>query len=1191
MGRSESAALCDLMIRMGLVLAVGLFSVVCMFAQTQTAQVSGLITDPARAVVPKASVTFVNEDNSVVRTAESNAEGYYVAPLLPAGNYTITVTALGFQTERREGVRLEVAQSARIDFGLAIKNTRQSVQVSASASPLNRDNAELSSEIAPATLKELPIIVGGGPRTAAAVVTLFPGVTSPTNDTLNAHLNGGSSYEGESIVDGVSIDYPAGGNGLFDLAFDFIFTPEMISEVKVLTSNFEPEYGNSPSSAIIMETKSGTNAFHGTFFEFLRNTALNTRQYGSADRFKDIENNFGGSIGGPVKIPYLWTARSRPFFFVDLEAYRVAGGLSQPTLSLPSMQERNGDFRDWVDTNGKLIPIYDPATTRIVNGQVVRDQFMGCNGNTPNVICPSDPRLQTSLAQKWFQFLPAPTSPGPLNNFLETTVPGSSLGVPTNFLDIRFDEYWADKDHVNATIYDKHFLTFTQCVLGVPLCNGAPLIGDHRRVDRISWDHTLSPTVLNHLAFGYNVTRYLQVPSDLKYADQLPQIPGVESHSVPPQENFSDGFYSWGSNFGPLSCPAYNYNLNDMVTWVHGKHALKFGGELRRSGINNHPSRNLSGTFNFARGETGLAGVNSGNPIASLLLEQVDSANEMVYSGGADFTDYSRQHTWIAHIGDTWKATPKLSINYGLRYDLKPPSVEKYDRMSFFNPSQANPAAGGRPGTLAFAGSSWGAASFGAPYPERVFYKGFAPRLGIAYSLTPRTVIRTGYGIFYSGAQYPGWYQGVFTDGFSANPTFSSSLGGLQAAFVLSQGLPQNFARPPFIDSTFLNGQAGPHYRPLEGNRLPYSQEWNLNVEHRFTNSFYVSAAYVGNKGTRLYTETAALNALNPSLLSMGSKLNDQFGPTDTVVDGVSAPYPGWAQQLASCAPSVAQALVPYPQYCGTLQGVNENSGNSTFESFQFKAEHQASHGIWILASYTNSKLLTDVESNQPSQESGTVVGVISPFERKRNKSLSSADIPQTLSIAVTYNLPFGQGGRWLSGAQGALGKVVGGWQATTVFRASSAPPFFFNSSVCNVPPQFAAACIPAVLPGANPFAQDKSHFDPNKPLFNSASFESPDSFNFYLGQGPRVSNIRGFGYHNQDFALIKDIHITERVQFEFRAEVFNLWNWHIFATQGNPFVNYPNAFTTDVASPSFGMWNGSVTAPRNIQLGARITY
>src|SRR5260370_10860300 len=281
--------------------------------------------------------------------------------------------------------------------------------------------------------------------------------------------------------------------------------------------------------------------------------------------------------------------------------------------------------------------------------------------------------------------------------------------------------------------------------------------------------------------------------------------------------------------------------------------------------------------------------------------------------------------------------------------------------------------------------------------------------------------------------------------------------------------------------------QAGQNYRPFDANHEPYAQQCNLAVEHQFSENLYGGLAYVGTKGTRLLSQVNPLNAINPTYLSTGTKLYDQFQSGQTMLDGVPVPYTGWVEQMTGCAPSVAQALLPYPQYCGNIYGQNENVGNSTYNALQIKAEKRFSHGVWMLASYTFSKTITDAESAQSGTGAWSgLTGAISPFERKRNKSLASSDVPQILSVSFTYQLPFGTGKRFLSKSS-LLDRVVGGWELTSIIRYSSAQPIYFRSSNCNIPGQFAMGCIPALLPGANPFAQDKSHFDVNKPLFNAS--------------------------------------------------------------------------------------------------------
>jgi hypothetical protein len=458
----------------------------------------------------------------------------------------------------------------------------------------------------------------------------------------------------------------------------------------------------------------------------------------------------------------------------------------------------------------------------------------------------------------------------------------------------------------------------------------------------------------------------------------------------------------------------------------------------------------------------------------------------------------------------------------------------------------------------------------------------------VAYALTAKTVIRSGYGIFYDNANMPGWASGISQDGYNANASFSSSQGGTQAAFILSDGFPSNHPVPPNLVSTFDNGANTPNYRPRTANRLPYTQQWNLTVEHQFTGRDYLSASYVGTKGTRLLSHIDPLNVVNPSFLSMGQQLNDEFQPGDSEVDGVPLPFPNFVETMTGCAPTVAQALLPFPQYCNNITGLDENRGSSSYHALQLKAEHRFNKGLWALLSYTNSKLITNADNT----ENIFNPTYFSPFEIGRNRSLAIEDVPQALNIASSYELPFGRGKPWLN--QGLPNVLLGGWALNGVFRVQSGIPFQISSSFCNVPAQLNNFCSPALLGGASPFSQSPTHFDPSQPVLNVNSFEPASSFNFYTGSGPRVQNFRQPSYSDFDIGLEKSIHITERFKFQLRGDAFNIFNQHHFNNVGTFLLSGGtggSAFNTDVASPDFGNWNGTVTSPRNIQVSARISF
>ena len=338
-------------------------------------------------------------------------------------------------------------------------------------------------------------------------------------------------------------------------------------------------------------------------------------------------------------------------------------------------------------------------------------------------------------------------------------------------------------------------------------------------------------------------------------------------------------------------------------------------------------------------------------------------------------------------------------------------------------------------------------------------------------------------------------------DGFNSNVSFGSSLAGVQPAFYLQDGFPQSYTPPPFITADYRNGSSLT-YRPLDGNERPRSQQWNLTIDREVTPGFTVGVAYVGSHGTRVPSSNDPLNALDPSYLSLGDRLNDEFQPGMTSLNGVPLPYAGWVEQMTSCAPTVAQALLPYPQYCSTLQGLNELHGTSDYHSLQAKVEKRFSRGTYFLVSYTLGRIYTSGSDNtqRDALTWNSASGSISPFEQSRNRALATDDVTHVLSAALVWDLPIGKGRKFLD-TDGVANAILGGWQLSTIFRDSSGIPFFFRSSYCNVPGQFRTACIPST--SGDIFAQSFDNLDVTKPIFNPGAFESPDAFNFYYGQRP----------------------------------------------------------------------------------------
>ena len=381
-------------------------------AQSYNATISGTVTDPTGAAVPKAQLTLTSVATGSVAKTTSGPDGLFSFPNLQPGIYELRASAQGFRDFIQTGIEMTMNGLVRQDIVLQLGTAVQTVEVSANVSPLNTTSAEVKGSVSPEMLQDLPIEVLGTVRSAANFAILMPGVTTGGGgNPFDARINGGLQSGDEAVLDGVSLQEGLmSQSGMVSIQSDFPTSPDMVSELSVLTSNYEPQYGSTTSGQIILETKSGTNQYHGALYEYHRNTVLNARQFGTPDRAADIEHEFGGGFGGPFQIPHVWGKEKRTFFYVNMTGFRAGGAVAAPIFSVPTMQERTGDFRDWVDSNGNLIPIYDPATLRPnpsfdpsqspgpKNLPYLRNQFMGCDGNTPNVICPSDPRLANSLA-------------------------------------------------------------------------------------------------------------------------------------------------------------------------------------------------------------------------------------------------------------------------------------------------------------------------------------------------------------------------------------------------------------------------------------------------------------------------------------------------------------------------------------------------------------------------------------------------------------------------------------------------------------------------------------------------------------------------------------------------------------------------------------------------------------------------
>jgi hypothetical protein len=1187
------------------------------YGQDTNASLSGTVLDQANATIPNAKLSLTNEATGFTSNFVSNGEGEYTFRNLTPGKYDLSVSSQGFQSSLQKGIELAANQSARADIHLQVGKTDETVTVTADASLINYENQTLEGGVAPETLQDFPLTVGGAPRSSVAVAILMPGVTTAGGgNAFNARINGGIITGDEALVDGATtIEGYMNQSGMVALQTDFGMSPDITSEVKVLTANYDAQFGNTTSGQLVITTKSGGEKFHGAGYEYLRNDYFNAFQYGVDPGSKkpgDKENDFGGNIGGPILLPKMHGANSflKGYFYFNWEGFQDHGSANSATLSIASTNARAGNF---AAVGSQLYYPADPAKYGSLAGQPIPNNQI-------------DPTFEDPIAKAWMAALPTPTNNGETSNYF---VPKSGQGSLTNSENVYFaraDMNIGQKDHIYYTYWWQYAGVNTGSDLPVALSTASPANPENAPIQRFNWEHNFSDVMTNHLTLGYlnrNEGYYA-----LNGKANLPKVAGVANANFLPEMTFS-GYSQLGNSTVPDAAldgtTRGTYALNDVITRVWGRHTIKAGFEYRLAGTSIHEGNNQGGTFSFAPDTTGNTGCPSaaacpGDAMASFYLGAVSSASVEYYNVHAE---YPRQPAYAFHVGESWRVNPKVTLNYSLRWDYIAPFKEKFDNLSFFDPNGANPGAvtlGGQQlkGRLAFAGNKWGAASYGAEFPETPFKSGFAPRVGFAYTLDEKTVIRAGYGIYFGQAFYPGWSGGMSQDGFNKALNLGESNAGnfKVPALYLGTGLSaaQVGSTASNINAAFDNGNSPSMYRPLDGNKRPYSSQWNVTVERQLPHNFFAAISYVGTKGTHLPSSLNPINILNPydqSIAGIGTDLaasyTDPTGPATFAAHGVNTPYVGWETQMTGCKPTIAQALLPFPQYCGVLQGLNEEHAKSFYHSFQGHVERRLSSGLYALGTLTVQNLITNAsDTTQSTNTNGAGNqgnnGQFSPFEESRAYALAPDNVPVTAQVAVVYDLPFGKNKMFLNSA-GPVDYIVGGWQVSPLYRYEYGTPFSFYSSNCktsSLVPEFRQGCIPGLLNQKSAQPSGRNGFDPKSgtPYFNLAAFEPQSNFSTfgYTGTGPAVTTIYGPAFKNLDMSLTKNTKVAEKVNFKISANFFNAFNNHyLINSQGGNYGGPSVAFVTDVGTTSstnpFGSWNKATSSPRTIQFAGRIEF
>jgi hypothetical protein len=1263
-----------------------LMSPVPLFAQLDRGTITGIVTDPSGAVIVGANVTATNIATGVSTKTTTSSTGNYTIPLLKAGRYEVAVEQTGFKRFVQAGLILEVGQTLRVDASLQVGQTTQTVEVTAQAVQIQKDTSDRGTIVTGRDVLELPIVGVGEQRNPGYFMILAPGVTgrgvsySGSPRMLNTTVNGSQSASNEFAVDGATIATASEWAGDFR---NIPFPQDAVGEYKVMTLNPPAEYGRTGQGITSFTIKSGTNQFHGSAYEFVRNCTgtdpsaggnskfcLDSRGFFAAKAPINKQNEFGGTIGGPIR-------KDKTFFFGWYQGFRLRKESSSSLDTLPTAAMRAGDLSNTLgpqisicgaggnqacfDALGRPVyqgEIYDPATQRVVapgavdpvtgittstinpaNGQpmtsswILRDAF-GFNPRTgapipgsANVI-PSN-RIDPTSA-KIFSYFPNPTLPGQRFGYINNWVIPNYSQNTTNQWGTKIDHTLTDNSRIMGEFMWLQNSNPTTGRWPMPIGDGS-FSNTNQNVARFSHDWILQPNLVNHWTAGFNrwssgyVSRAgLGWPATLGFAG----VPQTGPGSVFPALNIGGLGNTYG-NGGQGRDASNAFTFDESLTWTKGRHTIKTGFSYVKMQQNDFGYGLQSGYLGFNGGLTGLAGPwfndscspggqCTGMGAAGFLLGLGSTARAIVYAAG----NADRMGQYAGYVQDDFKVTPRLTFNIGLRYDLILPTVSAHNQMSWMDPTATNPALGNARGAMVFA-------SAGKRSPAATYPRAFGPRIGLAYSINDKTVLRTGYGILYTlggasrssrGCCYvQGWnsdnnvgedgstgYTGLLPSwGFQNAPLYNAALGT-----NLVNGFPSSrFPAPPFIDPSYALGGAPNPVFPGAG-RPPMIQNWNFGIQRQLPGDILLDVAYVGTGGTHLVSRLMPTNQMPTQYLSLYKGLifadiRDpevqalpvvQSMPLSAIDGDIHVPFPGFTN-VQGINYTLGQALRPFPQYTQQpnfqMRDLMEGVGVSTYHSLQVQARKHFSRGLTFLVSYTWSKTLTDAESIF-NEFSGFTQDA---YNRRAEKALSLNDYPHNLVISYEYQLPFGPGKKFAN-VGGPVGKVIGGWSIAGIQQYQSGRPNSVFTGANPYAPYVGPNSFltrPNVVPGVpkKTAAASSGKFDPNRDAWlNWSAWADPAPFT--LGNAPRTDGgVRMPKYLNEDISIIKRTTITERVVVEFRADFLNMFNRTVLGPDqgGDQYDSSLQGNNIDWGQGSFGKLTSQGNYPREIQFGLKLIF
>ncbi len=1111
-----------------------------MAAQSFTGAILGTVLDSTGAHVPGAIVTVINAGTNARYEVRTDAAGSYAAQLLPPGIYKVEASAAGFKKFLQDGITLQIQQQARLDITLTVGEVTESVMVSADAALLETASSTIGKVVDNKRIVNLPL----NTRNVYGLIFLTPGVAGSVGNNygeMRYAVNGARARQMDTLIDGVSASHATvtGFSGI-----SVFPSVDAIEEFKVMGANYPAEYGRSMGSVLNVVFKAGTNKLHVSAYEFLRNSKLDSNNFFDNRRgallnsFK--RSQYGGMVSGPIK-------RDKTFFMGSFEGLRERRAAST-IVNVPTGLERGGDFSRTFAANGNLIQVYDPFSTRSNGaGGFVRDALPG------NVVPASRQDPVAVNAMKYY----------PLANTVSNAVTNQNNFANQGAAGVNLDQWDVRIDHnlsARQKIFGRYSKRNTETVPAIffpketTIAEGRVIESDNVHGAVFDYTNTLSPTMILNARLGFARTLYLFAnqglgfsPSTLGFPKYLDQILDVQMF---PRIGPS-GYQSLGGNGNRRNAFNSNTALANL-TKIAGKHTVKAGyeGRLHRVGVSEFDNQ---GVFGFSATMTqgpnpNTASATAGNSLASMLLGVGSSGNNLIQN----FKNVATQNFYMAwYVQDDWRVTSKLTLNLGVRYDFDSPRTERFNRTNFFDPTVNSPLGNGVRGGLVFVGVN------GQDRHQYIWdLNNLAPRLGLAYQLNRKTVIRMGYANIFGQSQQAA-HGTIGTTGWRLDNLWVNSLDGITPFNLLRDPYPNGFRALPGSADGLLTGTGGDLEAVIRQTPAPLSMQWNFNVQRELPGQLMIESAYVGTRGLQLHSGVP-LNQITPDKMALGAQLNQ-------LVDN---PFFGKipAGALASQRVARGQLLRPFPQFAG-VGIVNVAGASSTYHSWQNTLTKRFARGLTFEGSYTWSKVIENGTSHQNA------------YDIRASRSITDLDITHRFVISYIYELPFGRGRRFGSNMSRLTDTLFGGWQVNGFTNFQSGAPISISAS--NTSGLFGSQTRPNNN-GTSGRLTGKVDERLNA-YFNRAVFSQPAAFTFG-SLGIRLPDIRTDGARNFDLSLFKDFKLIEReggpLRLQFRSEFLNAFN--------TPRFGGPN---TSVTSSSFGVITSQANAPRQIQFGLKLLW